>query len=73
MQLSNSSPDIDALLSQINAKKEAYDKAIREDKEFMYIQVIYVEIKELEKNYNRAIRARSTGTTGLSPLQEVSG
>jgi hypothetical protein len=39
--------EIDALYAQINVKKEEYDVAMKDDREFKYIKKIYLEIKDL--------------------------
>ena len=69
MQLSCSPSEIETLLSQINEKREEYNRAIKSGQEFKYVQAIYLEIKLLEKRYSYAIATQSTSATGLAPLQ----
>jgi len=57
MLSSYSTSDIVALLSKINARKEAYNKARKEDKEFKYIKAIYMDIKCLDNEYKKLLEA----------------
>lgn len=51
--LPQKSPDIFTLQLQIRIKKQKFDQAIRNEKEFSEVKVIYLEIKELERQMNQ--------------------
>ena len=59
MQSSYLTAEIKDLVFRINQKKEEYNKAIKNDREFKFVRPIYRELKALEKKYQQAISMSS--------------
>ena len=55
MQNADHQSEIFSLQLQIKIKKQVFDKAIRNDKEFSEVKKIYLELKELEKELENYI------------------
>ena len=55
MQSSYLPSEIQELVFRINQKKEEYNKAIKNDREFKFVRAIYKEMKALEQKYQQAI------------------
>jgi hypothetical protein len=49
MGIADQQSHIFSLQLQIKIKKQIFDEAIRNDKEFSYVKQMYLELKELEK------------------------
>jgi hypothetical protein len=55
MKNADSQSEIFSLQLQIKIKKQVFDNAIRNDKEFSEVKRIYLELKELEKELENYI------------------
>jgi len=56
----------DSLCAQLVTKRNEYNKAMKQDKEFEYIKILYLEIKELERKYKLVFRSQSTSKAALT-------
>jgi hypothetical protein len=62
MQSSYLPSEIQELVFRINQKKDEYNKAIKNDREFKFVRPIYQELKALEKKYQQVIGMSSTAS-----------
>jgi hypothetical protein len=55
MRNADNDSEVFSLQLQIKIKKQVFDEAIRNDKEFSEVKKIYLELKELEKELEQVI------------------